>query len=234
MRQRLLLTAASIALMSLYARADVKLPAIISDNMCLQAGKTLPIWGTAVAGEEVTVSLNGQTQKATAGADGKWMVKLPAMQVGGPLEMTVAGKNTLTVKNIVVGEVWVASGQSNMEFGFRGTHNVAEEAPKTRRRPRARKDAVAEVAATAPAVEASGPEAVAETDAPVAEEEPKPKRRSRAKTAPVVDLAEPAAAPAPKPARITKPAAEPVNDAAAESPATDEPLRSGWWSRTFG
>ena len=111
---------------------------------------------------------------------------------------------------------------------------VAEEAPKTRRRPRARKDAVAEVAATAPAVEASGPEAAAETDAPVAEEEPKPKRRSRAKTAPVVDLAEPAAAPAPKPARITKPAAEPVNDAAAESPATDEPLRSGWWSRTFG
>jgi len=95
-------------------------------------------------------------------------------------------------------------------------------------------DAVAEVAATAPAVEASGPEEVAETDAPVAEEEPKPKRRSRAKTAPVVDLAEPAAAPAPKPARITKPAAEPVNDAAAESPATDEPLRSGWWSRTFG
>ena len=130
MRQRLLLTAASIALVSLYARADVKLPAIISDNMCLQAGKILPIWGTAVAGEEVTVSLNGQTQKATAGADGKWMVKLPAMQVGGPLEMTVAGKNTLTVKNIVVGEVWVASGQSNMEFGFRGTHNVAEEAPK--------------------------------------------------------------------------------------------------------
>ena len=132
MRNRLLLTAVSVALVSLYARADVKLPTIISDNMCLQAGKTLPIWGTAVAGEKVTVSLNGQKQSAVAGADGKWMVKLTPVQVGGPLEMTVAGNNTLTVKNIVVGEVWVASGQSNMEFGFRGTHNAAEEAPKAK------------------------------------------------------------------------------------------------------
>ncbi len=130
MRHRLLLTAASVALVSLYARADVKLPAIISDNMCLQGGKTLPIWGTAAAGEAVTVSLNGQKQSVTAGADGKWMVKLTPMQAGGPLEMTVAGKNTVTIKNIVVGEVWVASGQSNMEFGFRGTHNAATEAPK--------------------------------------------------------------------------------------------------------
>ena len=116
---------------------------------------------------------------------------------------------------------------------------VAEEAPKTRRRPRARKDAVSEVAAPAPApapaVEAPVP--VAETDAPVAEEETKPKRRSRAKKAPVAELAEPeapSAAPAavesaPKPVRAAKPAPKPVNDA-----TDDEPPRSGWWSRTFG
>ena len=123
---------------------------------------------------------------------------------------------------------------------------VAEEAPKTRRRPRARKDAVAEVAAPAPAVEASVPEPVAEADAPLAEGEAKPKRRSRAKKAPVVELAEPAAPPAElapvkpapepiqAPARSAKPAPEPVNDAAAEELASDEPPRSGWWSRTFG
>lgn len=130
MRNRLLLTAASVALIGLYARADVKLPAIISDNMCLQAGKTLPIWGTADGGEQVTVTLADQKQTATAGPDGKWMVKLSALQAGSTGEMTVAGKNTVTIKNIIVGEVWVASGQSNMEFGFRGAHNAAEEAPK--------------------------------------------------------------------------------------------------------
>jgi sialate O-acetylesterase len=132
MRNRLLLTAASVALIGLYARADVKLPAIISDNMCLQAGKTLPIWGTAAVGEQVTVTLADQKQTATAGPDGKWMVKLNALPAGSTGEMTVAGKNTLTVKNIIVGEVWVASGQSNMEFPFKGAHNAAEEAPKAK------------------------------------------------------------------------------------------------------
>ena len=131
MRKRLFI-AASVALLGLYARADVKLPAIISDNMCLQAGKTLPIWGTAAAGEAVTVTLNDQKQTATAGPDGKWMVKLSALKSGGPWEMTVAGTNTLIVKNIVVGEVWVASGQSNMEFRFASAHNVVEEAPKAK------------------------------------------------------------------------------------------------------
>ena len=110
--------------------ADIKLPAIISDNMCLQAGKTLPIWGTADAGEQVTVNLNGVTAGATAGADGKWMVKLPAQQVGGPFAMSVTGKNVVNVKNIVIGQVWVASGQSNMEFTVAGAHNQATEAPQ--------------------------------------------------------------------------------------------------------
>lgn len=123
-------TAAILAAAALPALADVKLPAIISDNMCLQAGKQLPIWGTAQPGEKVTVELNGAKADATAGGDGKWMVKLPAQQAGGPLELHVNGSNQLTVKNVVVGEVWVASGQSNMEFGFRGTHNNKEETPK--------------------------------------------------------------------------------------------------------
>jgi sialate O-acetylesterase len=130
---RKLLTTAVIALAAASAQADVKLPAIISDNMCLQAGKTLPIWGKAEPGEQVTVSLGADTETAAAGPDGKWMVKLHALASGaGPLEMKVAGKNTIEVKNIIVGEVWVASGQSNMEFGFNSAHNAATEAPKAK------------------------------------------------------------------------------------------------------
>ena len=87
--------------------ADVKLPAIISDNMALQRGLNDPIWGWADPGEKVTVTLNGASKSVDTGADGKWMVKLDPLTAGGPFEMTVAGKNTLTVKNIVVGEVWV-------------------------------------------------------------------------------------------------------------------------------
>jgi sialate O-acetylesterase len=130
---RKLLATAAIALAAASVHADVKLPAIISDNMCLQANKTLPIWGKADPGEQVTVTLGTQKEETSAGADGKWMVKFPALPEGaGPLEMKVAGKNTIEVKNIIVGEVWVASGQSNMEFGFNGAINSAEEKPKAK------------------------------------------------------------------------------------------------------
>ncbi|MEI6232081.1 MAG: sialate O-acetylesterase [Planctomycetota bacterium] len=108
-------------------RADVKVPAIIGDNMALQAGIAVPIWGWADPGEDVTVTFNGQSKTAKAGDDKKWSVKLDVLTVGGPFEMTIKGKNTLTLKNILVGEVWVNSGQSNMEFGMGGTVNSKEE-----------------------------------------------------------------------------------------------------------
>ena len=98
------------------AAADVKLPAVIGDNMVLQQGRQVAIWGTADAGEQVTVSLGEQKETATADSDGKWKVELGPLKQGGPFEMTVAGKNTVTVHNVLVGEVWVCSGQSNMEF----------------------------------------------------------------------------------------------------------------------
>jgi len=98
------------------AAADVKLPAVISDNMVLQQGRQVAIWGTTDAGEQVTVSLGEQRETATADSDGKWKVELGPLKAGGPLEMTVAGKNTVTVHNVLVGEVWVCSGQSNMEL----------------------------------------------------------------------------------------------------------------------
>src|ERR1700722_2748175 len=101
-----------------FARADVRLPALFSDNMVLQQGMEVPVWGWASDGEQVTVTFRGQTAKTIA-KDGKWMVKLKKLKAGGPDELTVKGSNSLTLKNVLVGEVWICSGQSNMEFPLR-------------------------------------------------------------------------------------------------------------------
>jgi sialate O-acetylesterase len=98
------------------ANADVKLPAMFSDHAVLQRDMPVPVWGWAEPGEEVTVSIAGQTHKATADDKGKWSVKLDPLSVGDPLTLVVEGKNRLERKDILVGEVWVCSGQSNMEW----------------------------------------------------------------------------------------------------------------------
>jgi sialate O-acetylesterase len=103
--------------------ADLKLPAIFGDNMVLQRGVTCPVWGSAEAGEKVTVSLLDQKKETVAGPNGKWMVKLDALTAGGPYELSVAGGSTITLKNVMVGEVWVCSGQSNMEMALRPTRD---------------------------------------------------------------------------------------------------------------
>ena len=113
---------ALILLCAASAQGDVKLPPIFSDHAVLQQDLAVPVWGTADPGENVTVSLNGQSQSATAGADGKWIVRLAGLKAGGPFEMTVTGKNTLTVKDVLVGEVWLGSGQSNMQFPISSKH----------------------------------------------------------------------------------------------------------------
>ena len=105
-------------------RADVTVPTIFGDNMVLQRDVELPVWGQAKAGEKVTVSIGAASASATADKDGAWAVKLPAMkctpkQTGAT--MTVKGTNTISLKNILVGEVWVGSGQSNMEWGLNGS-----------------------------------------------------------------------------------------------------------------
>src|SRR5665811_1631291 len=84
------------------ARAEVKPAPLFSDHVVLQSGMPVPVWGTAGAGEKVTVTLNGQTQTATTGADGKWMVRLTDLKAGGPYEMTIAGSNTISVKDVLV------------------------------------------------------------------------------------------------------------------------------------
>jgi len=105
-----------VALLALAAQAgaSVRLPAVISDRMVLQQGSPLRIWGWADPGEAVTVTFLGQKASATAGADGRWKVYLQPQPAGGPYKMTVAGQNKIELTDVLLGEVWVGSGQSNM------------------------------------------------------------------------------------------------------------------------
>jgi sialate O-acetylesterase len=102
------------------ARGEVKPSALFGDHMVLQSGMAVPVWGTADPGEKVSVSFLTQTKTATADAAGKWMVRLDKLKAGGPFEMTIAGKNAgetpVVLKDVLVGEVWLGSGQSNMQF----------------------------------------------------------------------------------------------------------------------
>ncbi|RQO68993.1 sialate O-acetylesterase [Pedobacter sp. KBW01] len=99
-----------------------KLNGLFSDNMVLQRDKGIPVYGTANANEEVTVYFNQQVRRAVAGADGKWVVNFPAMKFGGPYQMKlVCNGNTLMLKNILIGDVWLCSGQSNMAFPLKSS-----------------------------------------------------------------------------------------------------------------
>lgn len=106
--------------------AETKLPSIIGGNMVLQREKPIPVWGWEDTAEEVTVSLNGKSVTAKV-ADGKWMVELPKMKAGGPFEMTIKGSSEIKLENILIGEVWLCSGQSNMEWAVRSSNNAKEE-----------------------------------------------------------------------------------------------------------
>ena len=96
------------------ASAAVTPNSLFGDDMVLQRDMPVPIWGTARDGETVTVAFQGQTVSTTA-SGGKWMVRLKPLRAGGPFTMTLSGDNTLTLQNVLVGDVWVCSGQSNME-----------------------------------------------------------------------------------------------------------------------
>jgi len=112
------------------ALAEVKLPSIFGDNMVLQRDMKAPVWGTAEPGERITIIIAGQQKVAEAGKDGKWMVRLDPLKAGGPHEMVVKGKgNTVTLKNVMAGEVWFCSGQSNMAFGLKSAASAAEAIP---------------------------------------------------------------------------------------------------------
>jgi len=115
-----------IVLVATPAWAEVKLPAIISDHMVLQAGQPIVLWGWCDAGETVTVALNGDVASITGGD--RWKLTLPAQQVGGPYQLTVTGaSNTITVNDVFIGEVWIGSGQSNMQWSVNKSNNPDEE-----------------------------------------------------------------------------------------------------------
>src|SRR5689334_6030619 len=117
----------SLLFLSVALHGAVKLPALISDHMVLQRGMPVRIWGSAAPGEAVRVEFQGQTATATAAANGKWAAWLKPLAAAGPLDLTIAGTNTITLHDVLVGEVWVGSGQSNMEFQLSAAVNHDEE-----------------------------------------------------------------------------------------------------------
>jgi len=105
-----------LAWLAVPAVADVRLPALFTDHMVLQQGQKNRVWGAADPGEDVIVTIAGQRQTAKANDNGKWLVTLDALAVGGPHTLSVTGKNKLAVEDVLVGEVWLCSGQSNMQW----------------------------------------------------------------------------------------------------------------------
>jgi len=103
--------------------ASVRLPALISDNMVLQEGTKDHIWGVADPSERVTVTIDGTEATAVADASGKWAAEVGPLKAGGPFDMTIRGTNIVVVHDVMVGEVWICSGQSNMEFSVGPSHN---------------------------------------------------------------------------------------------------------------
>lgn len=125
MKYKLALVMSAFCAFSVWTEAKVKLPAILSDGMVLQRERSVKIWGNADKGESVTVVFKKKKFSTVAGEDGKWLVELPPMKAGGPFEMIV---NDIRLKNILVGDVWLCSGQSNMELTVgRVTDKFAEE-----------------------------------------------------------------------------------------------------------
>jgi len=96
--------------------AQIKLPRLISDGMILQRDTKVNIWGWASANENIELDFKGKKYKTTTSEEGKWSIQLPSQKAGGPFEMTLKGTNTIVLKNILFGDVWLCSGQSNMEL----------------------------------------------------------------------------------------------------------------------
>jgi sialate O-acetylesterase len=100
------------------ARAEVRLPKVFSSHMVMQQDKPLVVWGWAEPNEKVTVSLSTASQQVQANERGEWKAVLPAMKAGGPFTLTVSGSTKVQFEDVMIGEVWLCSGQSNMEMGI--------------------------------------------------------------------------------------------------------------------
>ncbi len=112
-----LITLLSICMCGAGLSAETLVDKMFSDHMVLQRDRAVPVWGRATAGEKIVVTFRGQSKEAVADKDGKWMLSLDPMKVGEPAELTVKGTKAVSFKDVLVGEVWVGSGQSNMAGG---------------------------------------------------------------------------------------------------------------------
>ncbi len=124
---RSLFLTASLATFTPHLLADVTLPAIFSDHMVLQAEAPVPVWGWAEPDEQVTVSIGDQTKTAKADASGKWKLNLDKLESGKVTSLTIKGKNTVTVNDVLTGEVWLCSGQSNMAMLVKNSKDYEQE-----------------------------------------------------------------------------------------------------------
>ena len=122
-----LLLIPSLTLFVGQAFAAVALASPFTDHAVFQRERPVPVWGTAGAGETVTVTCGGISAKAVAAADGTWKAELAPLPVGGPYDVTVSGSSTIVLKDVLVGDVWLCSGQSNMAFGLNRVVNREQE-----------------------------------------------------------------------------------------------------------
>ncbi len=127
-----ILSAIVLAVLALtgWVSAEVELPALISDHMLLQQEVPVRIWGWANPGEQVRVEFRGQNVSAAADSGGEWEVFLSPLEAGGPFQMVISGENAMTLTDVLVGEVWVASGQSNMVWPVRSSRDAEAEVAK--------------------------------------------------------------------------------------------------------
>ena len=118
---RIAFLAVYILAIAFHASADVKLPLIFQSNMVVQRGKPIPVWGSADPNEKIELSMNGQSIKVTANKKGKFRAEFSALPAGGPYNIVIIGKNTITLQDVMVGDVWICGGQSNMQWNVSQT-----------------------------------------------------------------------------------------------------------------
>ena len=122
--KKLISTALLILIMSgfLTAFADVRLPAIIGSHMVLQQNSLVKLWGWSDPSEKIYINAEWDTitYTTTGGSDGKWITQIKTPAAGGPYKITIKGYNTITLEDVMIGEVWDCSGQSNMEMNYSG------------------------------------------------------------------------------------------------------------------
>jgi len=117
LKSLILLLAGLLTGINLYS--EVQLPKIFSSNMVMQQGKPITVWGTAAVGEKITVRFAGRSRSGLTNPEGKWIIRLDAVEASSvPAEMIISGTNTIALQNILIGDVWICSGQSNMEYRF--------------------------------------------------------------------------------------------------------------------